>query len=67
MRWRDYRRSGPSIYLGPDSIDINKARYGHLVGGLPGAIAHSRDVKFMTDSPEGARRALAAARMTIGR
>lgn len=67
VRWRDDRRGGRSIYLGPDSMDINKARYGHLVGGLPGAIERSRDVKFMTDAPEGARRALAAARMTIGR
>src|SRR5258706_9238986 len=44
LRWRDDSRDGPSIYLGPDSIDINKARYSHLVGSLPGAIDRSRDI-----------------------
>ncbi len=55
---KDDSRDGPSIYLGSDSIDINKARYGHLVGGLKGAIERSRDIKFITDSPEGVQRAL---------
>lgn len=58
---------GPSIYLGPDCIDINKDRYGDVVGDLPGAIERSRDIEFMTDSPQGARNALAAARLTLGR
>ena len=66
VRWAS-DRGGPSIYLGPDSIDINKARYGDVVGHLPGAVERSRDIKFMTDSPQGVSNALAAARLTLER
>jgi len=67
LQWQDDSRDRPNVSLGPDSIDINKARFGHLVGGLAGAIARSRDYKFMTDSAAGVQRAPAAARMTIDR
>jgi hypothetical protein len=64
------RPEGPVIfYLGPDSIEFHKPQLSNveMLGNQPGAIDRSRDIKFMTDTYEGVRNALTAARLVVGR
>jgi hypothetical protein len=69
LMWRAPSDRSALIYHGPDSIDIHKSALSEAtltaVANLPGALGRSRDVKFMTDTPEGAEQALSAVKRTL--